>query len=116
MLYGIDNVITSELQFFSNPEIKKVDTCMNYTRPPLAITIEPIRSAFINAKKRGIKIRYMTEITNDNIPYCKKLIELVDESTAFRWDKREFYGKRGFVENILLNQSKLSRSVIQYRY
>ncbi|MGA7044591.1 MAG: hypothetical protein WBY71_13090, partial [Nitrososphaeraceae archaeon] len=52
---------------------------MNYTRPPLAITIEPIRSAFINAKKRGIKIRYLTEITNDNIPYCKKLIELVDE-------------------------------------
>ena len=79
MLYGIDNVITSELQFFSNPEIKKVDTCMNYTRPPLAITIEPIRSAFIDAKKRGIKIRYLTEITNDNIPYCKKLIESVDE-------------------------------------
>ena len=52
---------------------------MNYTRPPLAITIEPIRSAFIDAKKRGIKIRYLTEITNDNIPYCKKLIELVDE-------------------------------------
>jgi two-component system, OmpR family, sensor histidine kinase VicK len=79
VLYGIDNVITGEIQFFSNPEIKKIDTCMNHTRPPLAITIEPIRSAFIDAKKRGVKIRYLTEITNDNIPYCKKLIELVDE-------------------------------------
>jgi two-component system, OmpR family, sensor histidine kinase VicK len=79
VLYGIDNVITGEIQFFSNPEIKQIDTCMNYTRPPLAITIEPIRSAFIDAKKRGVKLRYLTEITNDNISYCKKLIELVDE-------------------------------------
>ena len=27
---------------------------MNYTRPPLAITIEPIRGAFNDTKKRGI--------------------------------------------------------------
>jgi hypothetical protein len=36
---------------------------MNYTRPPLAITIESIRAAFVDAKKRGIKLRYLTEIT-----------------------------------------------------
>jgi two-component system sensor histidine kinase VicK len=53
-------------------------TCMNYTRPALAITIDPIRSAFSVAKKRGVKLRYLTEITRDNISYCKELMSIVD--------------------------------------
>jgi signal transduction histidine kinase len=52
---------------------------MNYTRPPLAITIDPIRGAFVDTKKRGIKLRYLTEITKDNISFCKELVSLVDE-------------------------------------
>ncbi|MFL6358830.1 MAG: hypothetical protein ACJ72V_05735, partial [Nitrososphaeraceae archaeon] len=76
VLYGEQNVLKSELELFSNSN-KKIDTCMNYTRPPLAITIEPIRSAFVDAKKRHVKLRYLTEITEDNISYCKELIPLV---------------------------------------
>ena len=52
---------------------------MNYTRPPLAILIEPIKNAFLDGKSRGIKLRYLTEITKDNIAYCKELITIVDE-------------------------------------
>jgi nitrogen-specific signal transduction histidine kinase len=52
---------------------------MNYTRPPLAITIDPIRGAFSDAKKRGVKLRYLTEITKDNISFCKELVPLVNE-------------------------------------
>jgi two-component system, OmpR family, sensor histidine kinase VicK len=57
VLHGKQNVLRSELDFFSNSK-EKIDTCMNYTRPPFAITIEPIRGAFVDAKKRGIKLRY----------------------------------------------------------
>ena len=78
VLHGEQNVIGVELQFFSNAD-QKIDTCMNYTRPALAITIESVRNAFIDAKKRGIKLRYLTEITKDNISYCKDLISIVDE-------------------------------------
>jgi two-component system sensor histidine kinase VicK len=52
---------------------------MNYTRPPLAIEIEPIKKAFIDAKARGVRLRYITEITKSNISYCKELIGMVDE-------------------------------------
>ena len=78
VLHGEQNVIRIELQFFSNSGCK-IDTCMNYTRPALAITTEPVRNAFIEAKKRGVKLRYLTEITKDNIAYCKDLISIVDE-------------------------------------
>ena len=52
---------------------------MNYTRPPLAILIEPIKKAFLDAKSRDVRLRYLTEITKDNIDYCKVLITIVDD-------------------------------------
>jgi two-component system, OmpR family, sensor histidine kinase VicK len=52
---------------------------MNYTRPELAIVLEPIRKAFLDAKRRNVKLRYLTEITKDNISYCKELMTIVDE-------------------------------------
>jgi hypothetical protein len=78
LIHGTDNVINAELQFFSNAR-KRMDTCMNHTRPELAIALEPIREAFIDAKKRNVRLRYITEITKDNVTYCKELMAIVDE-------------------------------------
>ncbi|HZE77298.1 MAG TPA: HAMP domain-containing sensor histidine kinase [Nitrososphaeraceae archaeon] len=52
---------------------------MNYTRPLLAISLKEIWNAFTDAKSRGVKLRYLTEITHDNISSCKKLLSVVDE-------------------------------------
>ncbi|HZA62042.1 MAG TPA: HAMP domain-containing sensor histidine kinase [Nitrososphaeraceae archaeon] len=77
IIHGVENVIDAELRcFFAN---KKIDTCMNYTRPPLAIEIEPIKRAFLDAKARGVRLRYITEITKSNISYCKELMGMVNE-------------------------------------
>jgi signal transduction histidine kinase len=77
-LHGVDNVIDAELEFFANSK-KGIDTCMNYTRPSLAVILEPIKKAFLDAKGRGVKLRYLTEITRDNIAACKELMTIVDE-------------------------------------
>ena len=63
---------------FSNAR-QHIDTCMDHTRPPLAIAIESIKKSFVHAKSRDVKLRYLTEITDTNIPYCKELISIVDE-------------------------------------
>jgi two-component system sensor histidine kinase VicK len=52
---------------------------MNYTRPQLAIILDPIRNAFVDAKNRGVRLRYLTEITTENISYCKELLSIVGE-------------------------------------
>ena len=52
---------------------------MNYTRPPLAIQVKTIKKAFADAKRRNVGLRYLTEITKDNISYCKELMTIVDE-------------------------------------
>jgi two-component system, OmpR family, sensor histidine kinase VicK len=85
VFYGIENVLSAELQFFANSNIK-IDSCMNYTRPQLAIVLGSIRNSFIDARNRGIKLRYLTEITSENISYCKELLHIVNE---LRRNKKE---------------------------
>jgi hypothetical protein len=48
IVYGTSNVLNAEIQFFSNATLK-VDTCMDYTRPSLALGIESIRKSFLDA-------------------------------------------------------------------
>jgi two-component system sensor histidine kinase VicK len=52
---------------------------MDYRRPLLAISLKQISEAFTESKNRGIKIRYLTAITHDNISSCKDLLSIVDE-------------------------------------
>jgi len=78
VIHGTKEVVDAEVAFFYNIN-KKADTYMNYTRPPLAIGLDPVRNAFLDAKSRGVHLRYLTEITEDNLSYCKELLKLVDE-------------------------------------
>ena len=78
VIHGTKEVVDAEVAFFYSIN-KKADTYMNYTRPPLAIGLDPVRNAFLEAKSRGVHLRYLTEITKDNLSYCKELLELVDE-------------------------------------
>jgi two-component system, OmpR family, sensor histidine kinase VicK len=51
---------------------------MEYTRPSLAFAIESIRKSFLEAKDRDVKLRCITEITTENIPYCKELMKIAE--------------------------------------
>jgi two-component system, OmpR family, sensor histidine kinase VicK len=88
VVHGIDNVINIVLQFLSQTN-NKIDACVDYTRPSLAIDFLALKNAFLNAKKRGVKLRYVTEITKDNISYCKQLL------TTMVYELRHLEGVKG---------------------
>ena len=46
--------------------------------PSFILGSDPLRNALVGLKKRGLRLRYITEITNSNIPYCKELANLVE--------------------------------------
>ena len=68
-----------------------IDICVDDTRPYLVIEIKRLRDAFLGAKLRGIKIRYLTEITKENLNYCKQLISVADELRHLAGIKGNFY-------------------------
>ena len=90
VLHGEQNVISTVLQFTSKAK-SRIDACVDYTRPSLTIEIEELRKAFLDAKRRGIRLRYVTEITEDNVVYCKELLKMVDELRHIEGIKGNFY-------------------------
>ncbi|MFL6392335.1 MAG: hypothetical protein ACJ71E_09855 [Nitrososphaeraceae archaeon] len=90
VLEGDQNVINTILQFVSNAKVR-IDACIDHSRPSLAIEIEELKKAFLEAKSRGVKLRYITEITEDNVGYCKELIKIVDELRHLEGIRGNFY-------------------------
>ena len=90
VFYGVETAINTVLHFLSETN-KTIDACVDNTRPSLAIDILVLRKAFVDAKKRGVKLRYVTEITKDNISYCKRLLTMVDELRHLNGIKGNFY-------------------------
>ena len=76
VLYGSDNVMDTALQFTSNAR-NKIDACIDHTRPSLIVEIKRLKRVFQDAKRRGVKIRYITEIKSENVSFCKELLSSV---------------------------------------
>ncbi len=45
--------------------------------PSTIMQTEPIKKIFLECVNRGITYKYITEITKDNIPYCKEVLEII---------------------------------------
>jgi two-component system, OmpR family, sensor histidine kinase VicK len=71
------HVINTVIEFIDKSS-DRIDACVDYTRPSLIFEIAALKKAFVDAKNRGIKLRYVTEITGDNVSYCKELINTIN--------------------------------------
>ena len=87
---GVGTVINTIIEFFDQTN-NVVYICVDQTRPILTLDTEPLKEAFLRAKKRGVKLRYITEITEDNLTYCKQLLTMVDELRHLDGIKGNFY-------------------------
>ena len=59
-------------QFLS--KANTISSCGDYKTPSAIIEVEEYRKLLFELKKRGIKLRYITDITKDNVKYCKELM------------------------------------------
>ena len=78
ILYGPENAVGRGVQFMKNVK-KRMDIFFDHKAPSIVIDLEEYRNGYIDIRRRGAKIRAFTEITKENIPYCKELIKIVDE-------------------------------------
>ena len=90
VFYGVDAVINTVIQFL-NQTSKTVYACVDQTRPILTLDILVLKKAFEDAKRRGVKLMYVTEITKENLSYCKQLMEMTHELRHLDGIKGNFY-------------------------
>ena len=65
------------VQVMSNVK-KSADVCGDSLSPSFSMGVEQIKKGYIDFKRRGVKIRFITEITKENLPYCKELMQYVE--------------------------------------
>jgi two-component system, OmpR family, sensor histidine kinase VicK len=76
ILHNTDNIIHTYLQALHNAK-SRWDYCTDIKALSEVFTIDSIKKALLDAKeRRGIIIRFVTEITSDNIPYCKEIMKI----------------------------------------
>jgi len=74
VIYGDENIIDSTLKLFSAAR-STLNNCLDSSGPSMdVIPGHPITRAHYEMKERGVKIRYITEITKENVNYCKELM------------------------------------------
>jgi two-component system, OmpR family, sensor histidine kinase VicK len=78
VLYGIENAMSRLTQAMSRVRYR-ADVCGDSLSPSFSMGVESIKKGYIDFKQRGVKIRFITEITKDNIHYCRELMKFVEE-------------------------------------
>ena len=73
VIYGIENIIKRDLQAISTCN-QTEDLCTDSKGLAAFLRIEPMRKACYDLKEREGKIRFITEITRENLLYCKEVL------------------------------------------
>ncbi len=78
IIYGVDKTVGRGIYFMENVK-EKMDIFFDKNAPSIVVEVIEYRDGYLNIRNRGGKIRAFTEITKENVSYCKDLINLVDE-------------------------------------
>jgi hypothetical protein len=75
VLYGNDNIQGRVVEAYSWIQ-EELDGCVDYSEVSMHIELEAIYNFHVQLKRKGIRLRVVTEVTPDNISYVKKLMEV----------------------------------------
>ncbi|HZB16694.1 MAG TPA: ATP-binding protein [Nitrososphaeraceae archaeon] len=114
VLYGVETVVNTIIEFLNRTN-DVVYACVDQTRPVLTLDTLDLKNAFLYAKRRGVKLHYVTEITKDNISYCKQLMDMVDELRHLDGIKGNFYvSESGYLAPATAHEVGKSASQVIY--
>jgi two-component system sensor histidine kinase VicK len=124
VLHGLENTTTAILEFLSNAHII-LDICADSSWPSVAMGVDVYRNALHDLFVRGIKLRVVTEITKDNLSYCKKVMKIGElrhldgNKGNFGVSEKEYTASASLQEATLLQQiiySNVKEIVEQQQY
>jgi two-component system, OmpR family, sensor histidine kinase VicK len=75
--YGRENIIKKSWDIISRAKVSS-DYCHNSKTPSTFVTNPHYLRAIIELNERGVRHRFLTEITKENIEYCKELAKYVE--------------------------------------
>jgi two-component system, OmpR family, sensor histidine kinase VicK len=111
VLYGFEKTTEAIMGFLNSAEVS-MNICADYTWPSVAMSVEVFKKGLYELKARNVHSRFVTDITKDNIEYCKKLMQ-ISELRHLDGIKGNFaVSEKGYMASATLREASLLQQVI----
>jgi two-component system, OmpR family, sensor histidine kinase VicK len=77
VIYGVENVTKFSVDGLSLVE-NRIDVCGDYNMPSVILASKEVRKGYFELSKRGIKIRWITDVIHENISSCKEIMKIAE--------------------------------------
>lgn len=77
VMYGNENVTKFSVVGLSTIK-HSLDVCGDSSMPAVIINSEPVRNAYHDVHCKGVRIRWITGIIDDNIIYCREVMKIAE--------------------------------------
>ena len=75
ILYDIEEIDKRAIKYLLDAK-EKFDNCIDSAGPSAMVSTQYLWDAVVEVKKKGVKIRFITEITKDNLSSCKTMMTI----------------------------------------
>ncbi|CAN5543787.1 hypothetical protein BH18THE2_BH18THE2_24170 [soil metagenome] len=111
VLYGFDKTTEAIMKFLNSAEVS-MNICADHTWPSVAMGVEVFKKGLYELKTRNVQSRFVTDITKDNIEYCKELMQ-ISELRHLDGIKGNFaLSEKGYTASASLQEASLLQQVI----
>jgi two-component system, OmpR family, sensor histidine kinase VicK len=111
VLHGFEKTTEAIIRFLYSAE-ESMNICADNTWPSVAMGVEVFKKGLYELKKRNIKSRFVTDITKDNIKYCKELMQ-ISELRHLDGVRGNFsISEKGYTASATLQEAALLQEVI----
>jgi two-component system, OmpR family, sensor histidine kinase VicK len=77
VLYGFEKTTEAIKRFLNIAEVS-MNICADHTWASVAMGVDVFKKALYELKTRNIQSRFVTDITKDNVEYCKELMQICE--------------------------------------
>jgi two-component system, OmpR family, sensor histidine kinase VicK len=74
---GTENVINKLNEGFSKIK-EQFDNCIDRTCPSAYVSTKQVWDRCLELRERGVNLRFITEVTKENAPYCKEMMKVAE--------------------------------------
>jgi hypothetical protein len=89
-----------------------MNICADYNSPSVAMGVEVFRKGLYEFKIRNVKSRFITDITKDNIKYCKELMQITELCHLDSIKGNFALSEKGYAASATLQEASLLQQVI----
>jgi two-component system, OmpR family, sensor histidine kinase VicK len=111
VLYGFEKTTEAIMKFLNSAEVS-MNICADYNSPSVAMGVEVFRKGLYELKTRNVQSRFITDITKDNIKYCKELMQITELRHLDEIKGNFALSEKGYTASATLQEASLLQQVI----